>query len=40
MIKKNGEKRETCGMELEQEEVEPTIRRNFKIEFEIPIKYL
>ena len=35
MIKKLWELRETNGLELEQEEVEPTIGRNFKTKFEI-----
>ena len=36
MIKKLREVRETNGLELDQEEVEPTIGRNFKTKFEIP----
>ena len=39
MIKKLREVRETCGMELEGEEAEPTIGRNFKTKFEIPNEY-
>ena len=31
--------RETSGLELEQEETEPTIERNFKTKFEIPNEY-
>ena len=31
--------RETCGLELEGEEAEPTIGRNFKTKFEIPNEY-
>ena len=36
MIKKLREVRETCGLELDGEEAEPTIGRNFKTKFEIP----
>ena len=39
MIKKLREVRETCGLELEGEEAEPTIGRNFKTKFEIPNEY-
>ena len=39
MIKKLREVRETNGLELDQEEAEPTIGRNFKIKFEIPNEY-
>ena len=39
MIKKLKEVRETSGLELEQEEPEPTIGRNFKTKFEIPNEY-
>ena len=39
MIKKLREVRETCGLELEGEEAEPTIRWNFKTKFEIPNEY-
>ena len=39
MIKKLREVRETNGLELEQEETEPTIGRNFKTKFEIPNEY-
>ena len=39
MIKKLREVREKCGLELEGEEAEPTIRRNFKTKFEIPNEY-
>ena len=39
MIKKLREVREKCGLELEGEEVEPTIGRNFKTKFEIPNEY-
>ena len=35
MIKKLREVRETNGLELDQEEAEPTIGRNFKTKFEI-----
>ena len=35
MDKKIREMRETCGLELEQEEVEPTIRRSFKIQDQV-----
>ena len=36
MIKKLREVRETSGLELDQEEAEPTIGKNFKTGFEIP----
>ena len=36
MIKKLREVRETSGLELDEEEAEPTIGRNFKTKFEIP----
>ena len=39
MIKKLREVRETNGLELDQEEGEPTIGRNFKTKFEIPNEY-
>ena len=39
MIKKLREVRETNGLELDQEEAEPTIGRNFKTNFEIPNEY-
>ena len=39
MIKKLKKVRETNGLELDQEEAEPTIRRNFKTKFEIPKEY-
>ena len=39
MIKKLREVREKCGLELEGEETEPTIGRNFKTKFEIPNEY-
>ena len=39
MIKKLREVRETSGLELDGEEAEPTIRRNFKTKFEVPNKY-
>ena len=39
MIKKLREVRETCGLELEGEEAEPTTGRNFKTKFEIPNEY-
>ena len=35
-IKKLREVRETNGLELDQEEAEPTIGRNFKTKFDIP----
>ena len=38
-IKKFREMRETNGLELDQEEAEPTIGRNFKTKFEIPNEY-
>ena len=38
MIKKLREVRETNGLELDQEEAEPTIGRNFKTTFEILMK--
>ena len=39
MIKKLREVRETNGLELGEEEAEPTIGRNFKTKFEIPNEY-
>ena len=39
MIKKLREVTETNGLELDQEEAEPTIGRNFKTMFEIPNEY-
>ena len=39
MIKKFREVRETIGLELGEAEAEPTIGRNFKTKFEIPIEY-
>ena len=36
MVKKLRELRETSGLELDEEEAEPTIGRNFKTKFEIP----
>ena len=39
MIKKLREVRETRGLELDGEEAEPTIGRNFKTKFEIPNEY-
>ena len=39
MIKKLRELRETSGLELDGEEAEPTIGRNFKTKFEIPNEY-
>ena len=39
MIKKPREVRETNGLELGEEEAEPTIGRNFKTKFEIPNEY-
>ena len=39
MIKKFREVRETNGLELDQEEAEPTIGRNFKTKFEISNEY-
>ena len=39
MIKKLREVRETSGLELDGEEAEPTIGRNFKTKFEIPTDY-
>ena len=39
MIKKLREVRVTNGLELDQEEAEPTIERNFKTKFEIPTEY-
>ena len=39
MIRKLREVRETCGLELEGEEAEPTIGRNFTTKFEIPNEY-
>ena len=39
MIKKLREVRETNGLKLGEEEVEPTIGRNFKTKFEIPNEY-
>ena len=39
MIKKLRELRETNGLELGEEEAEPTIGRNFKTKYEIPYEY-
>ena len=39
MIKKLREVRETSGLELDEEVVEPTIGRNFKTKLEIPNEY-
>ena len=39
MIKRLREERETNGLELGEEEAEPTIGRNFKTKFEIPNEY-
>ena len=39
MTRKLREVRETNGLELDQEEVEPTIGRDFKTKFEIPNEY-
>ena len=39
MIKKLREVRETSELELDGEEAEPTIGRNFKTKFEIPNEY-
>ena len=39
MIKKLREMRNTNGLELDQEEAEPTIGRNFKTKFEIRNEY-
>ena len=39
MIKKLKEVRETSELELDEEEAEPTIGRNFKTKFEIPFEY-
>ena len=39
MIKKLREVRETSGLELDGEEAEPTIGRNFKTKFKIPNEY-
>ena len=39
MIKKLREVRETNGLELDQEEAEPTMGKNFKTKFEIPNEY-
>ena len=39
MIKKLREVRETKGLELGEEEAEPTIGRNFQTKFEIPNEY-
>ena len=39
MIKKLREVRETSELELDEEEPEPTIGRNFKTIFEIPNEY-
>ena len=39
MIKKVREVRETSRLELDEEEAEPTIGRNFKTKFEIPNEY-
>ena len=38
-IKKLRDVRETSGLELDEEEAEPTIGRNFKTKFEIPNEY-
>ena len=40
MMKKLREVRETNGLELDQEEADPTFGRNFKIKFEILNEYL
>ena len=40
MIKKLREMRETNGLDLEQEEVNPTNKKNLKNKFEIPNEYL
>ena len=39
IIKKLREVKETSGLELDEEEAEPTIGRNFKTKFEIPNEY-
>ena len=39
MLKKLREVREIYGLELDQEEAEPTIGRNFKTSFEIPNEF-
>ena len=39
MIKKLREVRETNGLELDQEEAEPTMGKKFKTKFEIPNEY-
>ena len=39
MIKNLREVRETNGLELDQEETDPTIGRNFKTKFKIPNEY-
>ena len=39
MIKKLREARETSGLDLEEEEAEPTIGRNFKTKIENPNEY-
>ena len=39
MIRKLRELRETSGLELDEEEAEPTIGRNFKTKLEIPNEY-
>ena len=39
MMKKLRGVRETNGLELDQEEAEPTIGRNFKTKIEIPNEY-
>ena len=39
MIKKLRQIRETNGLELDQEEAEPTIEKHFKANFEIPKEY-
>ena len=39
MIKKLREKRETSGLELDDEEAEPTIGPNFKTKLELPNEY-
>ena len=40
IIQKLREVRENKGLELDQEEAEPTVGRNFKTKFEIPNEYL
>ena len=39
IIKKLRERRDINGLELDQEETEPTIGRNFKTKFEVPNEY-